>query len=121
MKATMEMCQTLRLVADDDLLSDLEHLIESKMPTRQGAKQMKVIVFQEFDIKVVTREGEELLVVEDQYGLGQMHAHNLTEIVTGMREMFNEDDEGFEVELRGAIDSNPELRKFIDGKVGDSS
>lgn len=40
MKATMGMCQTLMLVADDDLLSDLEHLIESKMPTRQGAKQM---------------------------------------------------------------------------------
>lgn len=30
MKATMSMCQTLMLVADDDLLNDLEQLITTK-------------------------------------------------------------------------------------------
>ena len=64
MKATMGMCQTLMLVADDDLLSDLEHIIESKMPTGRGAKQMKIQIIQSYYVKL-TDEGE-VGVYEDE-------------------------------------------------------
>lgn len=64
MKATMSMCQTLMLVADDDLLSDLDQILESKMPAGRGAKQMKIQVTMSYYVKL--EDDGEVGVYEDE-------------------------------------------------------
>lgn len=103
----MEMCQTLMLVADDDLLSDLDQILESKMPTRQGAKQMKLIFIEtgnEVRLGDIahTFRGEKVKVV----GIDQPHKSSSTGRVTVE---FSDGDRGAQSFFPGVIEA-----KWID-------
>lgn len=88
------MCQTLMLVADDDLLSDLDQLIESKMPTRQGAKQMKIMVTETFGVRR-SDDGEiEIHEGHPVTGLCIVRAPTLDLAVQELREMMEGDSIG---------------------------
>jgi hypothetical protein len=99
------MCQTLMLVADDDLLSDLDQILESKMPTRQGAKQMKVEVTETFGVRR-SKDGEiEIHEGHAVTGLCILRAPTLEQAVADLREMMEGDSIGeFEVHV---IDVHP--------------